>query len=86
MPLPWMTRFEPTIFATGTTEVTCAVGMPAFSSSVAIAAPLRVEVPQHETRMTASILSSLSFSAISRPRRRLFASGFASPEVEMKFS
>lgn len=84
MPWPWMTRLAPTILATGTTEVIWATGMPAFSNSVVIAAPLRVLVPQAETRITASTFSSLSFWAISRPRRRLLARGLARPEVEMK--
>jgi hypothetical protein len=65
MPHPWTTRFEPTIFATGSTEVTCTTGIPAFSSSVVIAAPLRVEVPHVEVRITASTPSCFNFAAIS---------------------
>ena len=81
MPLPRTTRFEPTILAMGRAEVICTVGMPAFSSSVVIAAPLRVLVPHVEVRMTASIPSRFAFSAISRPIRRVLESGLANPEV-----
>ena len=86
MPFPCTTRLEPTIFATGVTAVTCATGMPAFSSSVAIAAPLRVLVPQVDVRMTASTPALFRFSAISWPMRRLFASGFANPVMDKNCS
>jgi len=82
MPHPWTTRFEPTILATGMTEVTWATAMPAFSSSVVIAAPLRVEVPHVDVRITASTPSAFNFCAISRPSRRLLARGLAKPEVD----
>ena len=81
MPLPKMMRFEPTIFATGRAEVICTVGIPAFSSSVVIAAPLRVLVPHVDVRMIASMRSRFAFSAISRPMRRVLESGLANPEV-----
>ena len=86
IPPPCTMRFEPTILATGMTEVTCTTGIPAFSSSVVIAAPLRVLVPHVEVSMTASIPSSFTRSAISRPIRRVFESGLANPEVEIKLS
>lgn len=57
--------------------------MPAFSSSVDIAAPLRVLVPQVDVRMTASTPSLFTFSAISLPSRRVFDSGFDRPDVDM---
>src|SRR5215831_17974660 len=57
--------------------------MPAFSNSVVIAAPLRVLVPHVDVRITASTPSCFIFSAISRPRRRVFESGFERPQVEM---
>jgi hypothetical protein len=81
MPLPNTMRLEPTIFAMGSAEVICTVGMPAFSSSVVIAAPLRVLVPQVDVRITASIPSRFAFSAISRPMRRVLESGLANPDV-----
>ena len=86
MPVPWTMRLEPTILAMGTTEVTWQTGIPAFSNSVAIAAPLRVLVPQAEVRITASTPESFSFCAISWPKRRLLASGLAKPEVDMNWS
>ncbi len=52
---------EPTILAMGSAEVICTTGMPAFSSSVVIAAPLRVLVPQVDVRITASTPSRLIF-------------------------
>ena len=85
MPRPWTMRLDPTILATGTTEVTWQTGIPAFSNSVAIAAPLRVLVPQVEVRITASTPASFSFCAISLPKRRLLAKGLASPEVEINW-
>ena len=81
MPLPNTMRLEPTIFAMGSAEVIWTVGMPAFSSSVVIAAPLRVLVPQVDVRITASIPSRFAFSAISRPMRRVLESGLANPDV-----
>ena len=85
MPLPVTMRCDPTISATGTILHTCAVGRPAASSSVASAAPQRVLVPQVLVRITASTPSAFRCSAISRPKRRLFSSGFASPVVLRKF-
>ena len=86
MPFPKTTRLDPTIFAIDMAEVICTTGIPAFSNSVVIAAPLRVLVPQVEVRMTASMPSCFAFSAISRPRRRVFESGLARPEVEINSS
>jgi hypothetical protein len=82
MPAAGTTRFAPTITATGVIVETCTVGNPAFSSSLAIAAPQRVLVPQVEVRMTASTRAARSFSAISRPMRSLCASVVATPVVE----
>ena len=86
MPLPRTVRFAPTILAIGSAEVIWTVGIPAFSSSVVIAAPLRVLVPQVDVRMTASIPSCFTRSAISRPIRRVLESGLANPDVEMNSS
>jgi hypothetical protein len=86
MPLPSTVRFAPTIFATGSAAVICTVGMPAFSNSVVIAAPLRVLVPQVEVKIIASMPSAFARSAISRPMRRVLESGLANPEVEMNES
>ena len=86
MPLPSTRRLAPIIFATGKAEVICTVGIPAFSNSVVIAAPLRVLVPHVEVRIIASMPSFLAFSAISRPMRRVLDSGLASPDVEINSS
>ena len=86
MPLPSTVRLAPTILATGNAAVICTVGMPAFSNSVVIAAPLRVLVPHVEVRMIASIPNCFAFAAISRPMRRVLESGFASPEVDKNSS
>lgn len=86
MPFPSTTRLAPTIFAIGNAEVICTVGMPAFSNSVVIAAPLRVLVPHVDVRIIASTFNRLAFSAISRPMRRVFESGLANPEVETNSS
>ena len=75
-------RLAPTITATGVIVETCTVGSPARSSSFAIAAPQRVLVPQVEVRMTPCTPAALSFAAISRPIRSLFASVVATPVVE----
>jgi len=84
--VPKTTRLEPTILAIGRAAVICTTGMPAFSNSVVIAAPLRVLVPHVEVRITASTPSCLIFSAISRPRRRVFDSGLERPQVERNSS
>jgi hypothetical protein len=86
MPLPRTVRLEPTILAIGRADVICTVGIPAFSNSVVIAAPLRVLVPQVEVSMTASMPNCFTRCAISRPMRRVFDSGLANPEVERKAS
>ena len=54
MPRPGTMRLGPTAFATGNKVVIWAAGIPAFSISCVIAAPLRVLVPQVEVRITAS--------------------------------
>jgi hypothetical protein len=86
MPLPRTTRLEPTIFAIGKAAVICTTGMPAFSSSVVIAAPLRVLVPHVEVRMTASTPSFFAFSTISRPSLRVLDNGLERPQVERNSS
>ena len=82
MPEPVMTRFEPTINATGVIVVTWAVGIPALSISTAIAAPQRVLVPQVEVKITPSTPSVLSCSAMLRPILLAFSRVVAAPVVE----
>ena len=86
IPLPNTRRFAPTILAMDRAEVICTVGIPAFSNSVVIAAPLRVLVPQVEVRIIASIPRLLALAAISRPIRRVLDNGFAKPEVDINSS
>ena len=83
MPRPGTMRLGPTALATGNIAVIWTAGMPAFSISCVIAAPLRVLVPQVEVRITASTWASFSRAAISRPKRRLFFRGFTLPVVDM---
>ncbi len=54
IPCPRTMRLGPTALATGIIAVIWATGIPAFSISVVIAAPLRVLVPQVEVKITAS--------------------------------
>lgn len=86
MPLAGTMRLAPTITATGVIVETCTVGRPAFSSSLAIAAPQRVLVPHVEVRMTASTRAARSLAAISRPMRSLWARVVATPVVEYTVS
>ncbi len=51
-------RFAPIVNDIGTTVHMCTTGIPARSISFTIVAPQRVQVPQVEVNMTASILSS----------------------------
>ncbi len=62
-----MTRFAPTVVAMEVMVQSCAVGIPARSSSLVSAAPQRVPVPHVETRSTASTPASFSSSAIASP-------------------
>ena len=57
--------FDPTVVATGMRLHICTIGNPAFSISLTIVAPQRVQVPHVEVIITPSTLSSLSFSTIS---------------------
>ena len=82
MPAAGTIRFAPTMTATGVIVDTCTVGKPARSSSLAIAAPQRVLVPQVEVRITPSTPAALSLAAISRPMRWLWANVVATPVVE----
>src|SRR5436189_6294497 len=70
MPAADTMRLAPTITATGVMVETCTVGRPARSSSLAIAAPQRVLVPQVEVRITASTPASLSLAGdlLAHPR------------------
>lgn len=86
MPRPLTMRFEPMASATSVIAVTWVTGMPAFSNSVVIAAPLRVLVPHVEVRITASTPACFSLTAISLPMRRLLSSGLLFPVVEKNSS
>ncbi|OQB44814.1 MAG: hypothetical protein BWY01_01635 [Synergistetes bacterium ADurb.Bin155] len=61
--------FAPTVSEMGTMVQTWTTGSPALSISLTIVAPQRVQVPQVEVTITASTLASLSFWAISVPKR-----------------
>jgi hypothetical protein len=67
MPLPCTARFAPTISLIGVIVQIWTVGSPARSSSVVIAAPQRVLVPQVLVRITASTPASFRCAAMSRP-------------------
>jgi hypothetical protein len=58
-------RFAPTVREMGTMLQTCATGIPALSSSLAIVAPQRVQDPQVELMMTACTPSRTRSFAIS---------------------
>jgi len=59
-------RLTPSCFARGNIVVTTATGKPALSSSLAIADPLRVQVPQVATRSTPSTPPAFMSWLISR--------------------
>ncbi len=69
--VPATTRFAPTCFATIVNAVMSATGMPCFSISFAITAPLRVSVPQVETSKTPLISCAFMSEAISLPTRSM---------------
>ena len=75
-------RLAPVFADTETRLVTCTVGMPPLSSSFAIAAPQRVQVPQAEVRMTPSTPSSSSDAAMSRAILAAVSMGVPLPVVE----
>lgn len=81
MPDAGIIRLEPTMSATGVIVHTWAVGMPAFSSSTTIAAPLRVLVPQVEVKITPSTPSAFSSLAKSCPALLAISSGAPTPAV-----
>ncbi len=74
-------RLAPTVCEIGTIEQTCAVGMPARSSSLTIVAPQRVQVPHVEVRITAWTPTLTSSAAISRPYSSARATEVALPTV-----
>lgn len=72
----------PTVAATGTRFAICTIGIPAFSISLTIVAPARVQVPQVDTNKTPSTLSSSRCSKISCPIREASACVVPVPTVE----
>ena len=68
---PLTIRFARTCMATGNIALTKATGSPAFSSSLLITAPLRLQVPQVATKSTPSTPSFFKSAAISWPTRRI---------------
>jgi len=65
--MPLTTRLAPICFPTIVIAVIRAIGIPSLSISFAIAAPLRVQVPQADTSRTPSIPSAFMSTAISFP-------------------
>lgn len=76
-----MIRFEPNVLATEVMEHTCALGIPARSSSLTSAAPQRVLVPQVEVRIAPDTPSALSRSAMPFPIFSLLFTTLARPDV-----
>jgi hypothetical protein len=76
-----MIRIEPRIRATEVIEQTCAVGIPARSSSFASAAPQRVLVPQVEVRIAPETPSAFIRSAMLLPIASLLFTTLARPDV-----
>ena len=70
---PLTMRVARTCSATGYIALTRATGSPAFSSSLLITAPLRLQVPHVATKSTPSTLSFFRSAAISWPTRRITA-------------
>ncbi len=77
-------RLTPTVFETGIKLAIWTMVMPAFSISLAIVAPQRVQVPQVEVRIAARIPFFFSCSAISLPIRAASACVVPVPTVEKK--
>ena len=59
--------FAPTVFDIGIRFAICTMVTPAFSISLFIVAPQRVQVPHVDVRMTAPTFASRSSAAISLP-------------------
>lgn len=74
-------RFAPTVREMGTIEHTCAVGIPARSSSLTSVAPQRVQVPHVEVKITACTFASRRVVATSAPKARARATEVALPTV-----
>ena len=79
--VPVTIRLAPICLDTIVIEVMWAVGMPTLSISFTIAAPLRVQVPQLETRKAASIPSAFISAPISRPMRCITGMAAFTPVV-----
>lgn len=77
-----MILLAPTVREMGTMVQTWTTGRPALSISFTIVAPQRVQVPQVEVTITAFTLASLSFWAISIPKRLALATEVPLPTVE----
>ena len=76
-----MTRFAPTVIAMEVMVQSCAVGIPARSSSRVSAAPQRVPVPHVETKRTAPTSAPVSSFAIASPIFVALAKLVAKPVV-----
>jgi len=79
--LPLITLFAPTEIPIEVKAVICAVGISFFSISLAIVAPQRVQVPQVEVNITASIPLFFSSSIMDLPISLLFFTLVPIPEV-----
>lgn len=83
--LPLITLGAPVVNAKLNNAEMNATGIPAFSISLAIVAPQRLQVPQVATIITASTVAAFSSCAISRPILFESATGVPLPDV-LKYS
>ena len=79
---PGIILLEPTIIATFVIAHMCAVGIPRRSSSLAIAAPQRVLLPQVEVRRAPAASLDKSCEAMARPIFFAVSKLLTPPEVE----
>jgi hypothetical protein len=79
---PFTTRFAPTFSASAGMAEIIATGMPARSSSFAIVAPQRLQVPQVATSSAPATPAGRSSAAISAPIRRACPTAVPTPLVE----
>lgn len=84
IPIAGTILFAPIVFEIGTTVQICTTGMPTRSISFTIVAPQRVQVPHVDVRITAPILSSLSFPTKSSPNAFAFPVAVPVPVVVIK--
>ncbi len=81
MATPWMTRETPKLNGIAGTAETKATGIPRCSSSSAIVAPQRLQVPQVAVMITPSTRSRARSAAISRPNLRASSTAVPTPTV-----